>query len=193
MVATQQADYFAFALPIGDALTHPLVLLFRSGFNAFIKRCIFLRLIVDGAFVKCVDDVFAQRCQLIVQFAELLGEFVHPDAFLPQVGIVVVAKVHLHGCFHDGGGSVHCATVVAGSQFPFHRNDYDLCLFGSAWQTVDARIGYSGCVGVKSVFHSVCSRCAKIQLLSNPCKFSTKFLKCVKLWNWFHNFPHFIK
>ena len=153
VVATQKANDFALLLPIGDALAQPGVFLLGSGLDAGVKLSVFLGFIVDGAFIQGVDDVLADGSQLVVQLAQFLRKFIHPDAFLPEVGVVVVAEVDLQGSLHDGGRTVDGATVVARGEFPFDGYDDDLRLFGGAGQAVDAGIGHGCGVGVKGVFH----------------------------------------
>ena len=155
VVAAQKTDHLALCLPVGDAFAQPGVFLFGGIFNHVIHHLVGLRVIVDGAFIQCVDDVFADGCHLVVEFAKFGREFVHPDAFLPEVGIVVVAEVDLQGGFHDGGRTVDGATVVARGEFPFDGYDDDLRLFGGAGQAVDAGIGHGGCIGVKVIIHGI--------------------------------------
>ena len=95
VVAAQKSHNLALFFPIGDALAQPIIFLFRGSFDTGVKFFVFLWFFVDCAFIQGIDDVLAQRSHLIVQFAEFLGKFVHPDAFLPKVGVVVVAKVDL--------------------------------------------------------------------------------------------------
>ena len=83
VVATQQPHHLALLFPVGDALAQPGVFLFGGLFNHGVLELVGFRVIVEGAFIQCVDDVLADRCHLIVELAKLGREFVHPDAFLP--------------------------------------------------------------------------------------------------------------
>ena len=138
VVTAKQADHLALRPPIGNALAQPGVFLLCGLFDHGVLQFVGLRVIVEGAFIQRVDDVLADGCHLVVELAELGREFIHPDAFLPEVGVVVVAEVDLQGGLHDSGGTVDGAAVITRGQLPFDRYDDDLCLIGGAGKAVDA-------------------------------------------------------
>ena len=153
VVAAQNADHLALCLPVGDALAQPCVFLLGGLFYFGIKWLENFWVFVVGTVVQRIDEFLADGLHLVVEVAELWGELVQPDAFFPQVGVVVVAEVDLEGGLPDGFGSVDGASVVARCKFPFDGYDDDLRLFGGARQAIDARVGYSSRIGVEIVFH----------------------------------------
>ena len=69
VVAAQQTHHLALRLPIGDTLTQPGILPFRTCLDVGIHLLVSLRILIHRPLVKGLDDLLADGSKLVVQGA----------------------------------------------------------------------------------------------------------------------------